>query len=41
MMRGTDRDNAFCHACQYVMVDMIDPRAHWFIDRDYDDYYPE
>ncbi len=42
MMRNTNADtSAFCAVCRFVMVDLIDPRAHWWIDRDYDKIYPK
>ena len=41
MMRTPHSDTAeFCTVCRYVLVDLINPRRHFEIDRDYDDIYP-
>jgi hypothetical protein len=41
MMRNSHEDSAeFCPVCRYIMVDLIDPRFHAEIDRDYDKIYP-
>ena len=31
----------FCHVCQYIMVDNIDPTKHGVIDQDYNARFPE
>jgi hypothetical protein len=42
MMRNSHSDSsAFCAVCRFVMVDLIDPQQHWWIDRDYDKVYPK
>lgn len=33
--------NEFCHVCRFVLVELIDARAHFAIDRDYDAAYPK
>jgi hypothetical protein len=41
MMRNAHSETSqFCAVCQFVMVEMIDPNAHWWIDRDYAAQYP-
>ncbi|HEX7785577.1 MAG TPA: M64 family metallopeptidase, partial [Methylomirabilota bacterium] len=32
--------NEFCQVCRFVLVEQIDPRAHFWIDREYDPIYP-
>jgi hypothetical protein len=31
----------FCTVCRYVLVDLIDPRAHAPVESEYSEYYPE
>lgn len=41
MMRNSHSDHSeFCAVCRYIVVDLIDPRRHFEIDRDYADIYP-
>lgn len=43
IMRDTDNENKpnyFCHVCQYILVDAIDPLQHIKIDIDYNRDYP-
>lgn len=32
--------NEFCQVCRFVLVEQIDARAHFWIDREYDPIYP-
>jgi len=42
LMRDQDTDGQeICAVCRYILVDMIDPNEHWWIDRDLDSYYPQ
>ncbi|MDQ6830619.1 MAG: M64 family metallo-endopeptidase [Gemmatimonadota bacterium] len=42
MMRNTSEEfSEFCHVCRFVLVEMIDARQHFAIDRDYDEAYPK
>ena len=41
MMNADSVATRFCHVCKYMLVDLIDPSKHLFIDRDYDDIYPQ
>jgi hypothetical protein len=41
MMLSQDDASAFCHVCKYVLVDAIDPSAHFFLDPEYDELYPQ
>ncbi|SFU60472.1 hypothetical protein [Nitrosospira multiformis] len=41
VITSTDRHTyQFCHVCQYILVDQIDPRQHGEIDKKYDENYP-
>jgi len=40
-MNHSDSGFGFCHVCQYVLVDHIDPRLHGEIDKAYAKIYPE
>lgn len=33
--------NEFCQVCRFILVEQIDARAHFWIDRDYDPIYPK
>lgn len=42
LMRDSHTDGReFCAVCRYVLVDLIDPDKHWFVDRDYNEIYPQ
>lgn len=42
IMRESHTDGReFCAVCRYILVDLIDPTQHWFIDRDYNEVYPQ
>lgn len=42
MMRNSHEDHAFfCPVCRYVIVDFINPFAHFEIDREYEFIYPQ
>lgn len=41
MMRNANLTvNEFCQVCRFVLVEQINPRQHFWIDRDYDPIYP-
>ena len=40
MMRDAHgEESEFCHVCRFVLVELIDARMHFEIDRDYDAVY--
>ncbi|MET0793621.1 MAG: M64 family metallopeptidase, partial [Polyangiaceae bacterium] len=41
MMSDQDSGSQFCHVCKYMLVDAIDPSKHYFLDREYDRFYPQ
>jgi len=42
LMRESHTDGQeICAVCRYILVDIINPDEHWWIDRDLDDYYPQ
>lgn len=41
MMSNQNSGARFCHVCQYVLVDAIDPSKHYFIDPEYTPIYPQ
>jgi hypothetical protein len=41
MMRNANLTvNEFCHVCRFILVETINPDAHWWIDQVYDSIYP-
>jgi hypothetical protein len=36
-----DQFSPFCMACQYALVDFVNPYLHWSLDRDYAVIYPQ
>lgn len=41
MMSDQDSGSQFCHVCKYMLVDAIDPGKHYFLDREYERFYPQ
>lgn len=42
LMRESHTDGReICAVCRYILVDIIDPTKHWFIDRFYEEIYPQ
>jgi hypothetical protein len=41
-MRESHTDGReICPVCRYILVDIIDPDNHWWIDQFYEEIYPQ